>query len=150
MSAVQSGMRRVSEGAPKFELKVMDGKKLERWGLKTLLNHATWNGYMYPNTQCDLTGDRILAYVFGKAPRPIFFGMGFYRHAPIPREDFERNVFDLHQRNVERSDEREGALNKSRPHYLSITALGLRIGVFANLTEASDNEWQGIVSTQED
>jgi hypothetical protein len=38
------------DGAPQFETISIDGNKLERWALKTFLNHATWSACMPAET----------------------------------------------------------------------------------------------------
>lgn len=134
----------LSDGAPPFVTVIIDGNKLERWGLKTFLNHAAWCAHMPADSPSrNISGSHILGYVFGNGPRPDDFGL-FVHPERAPK------IFELAARTAETTifSPTTGELSSPSklPLYLGFTLFGVQMVICGNITTELDNQgWRSLM-----
>jgi hypothetical protein len=127
----------IADGAPEVACVEAEGWKLERWGVKTFLNHAVWSGCM-PNElpMSSITGANVLEYVFGRSPAPPGVGLYLYPDRIGVNSGLDSKIFHLSVATCEYSSYSPGegwSAAATMPMFLRMTLLGIRWAVCANI-----------------
>jgi hypothetical protein len=138
------------DGARAFDIVPVDGKKFERWALKTFFNLSIWTGCMPAETPSwGVTGDHILGYVFDIAPRPDDCGVFLYPSVGS-FEEFKKNAFRLEVQKMKiriwrhATDELTPEFNC--PAFLRLTLFGCEFAVCGNIVPISNVDWRNIMN----
>jgi hypothetical protein len=143
------------DGGPAFDVVPIDGKKFERWALKTFFNQAIWTGCM-PNDvpPGNITGGHILHYVFGKGPRPAECGVFMYDYREKSRDEFDKSLFEVSGHNVKtrifRQTTRKMSSEFTLPAFLRLKLFGVEIAVCGNITQVGNPDWHKIMKGLKD
>ena len=136
--------RKIADGNPAIFNIYVDGGKLERWGLKTYFNFAVWHGCIGTDLpSSEITGDRIVNYVFTGQPKPPDYGL----FATVPTKalsvaEINQKIFamNIYSANVQIFRPSANAVIHEfvLPTHLNLTLFGVDLGFSANITPYND------------